>query len=204
MDYLTYISFVMLSALTPGQGILLTIINSINFGFKKNLNTILGIVTALATLSIITMFLLKSIIALVPNLYTYLQFLGGSYLMYLGYKMINSHSHVNLKEKVIEKTGLQLYKEAFFISVLNPKQIFFLSSVLPIFLKGTENYYLDISILLVIFVSITISKHFLYSIFAVKITNMVKDTDLFLNRVNKVSGTIFSLIGITLIVKLFI
>lgn len=205
MDYITYVSFVMISALTPGQGILLTVINSINFGFKKNLYTILGIVSALATLSMITMFALKAILEVVPNLYTYLQLIGGAYLTYLGYKMFASHSHIDLhKTKDILKTNFSMYKEAYLISVLNPKQIFFLSSVLPLFLKDTQNYYLDIAILLVIFVTITISKHFLYSFFAVKITSKIKNPDIFINRVNKVSGTIFILIGITLLVKLFL
>ena len=202
MDYITYITFVMMTALTPGQGILLTIITSINFGFKKNLNTILGIVSALTTLSLITMFALKSVLALVPNLFTYLQLVGGVYLMYLGFKLFKTVSHVDLKEKITSKSNFAMFKEAYFISVLNPKQIFFLSSVLPLFMVDAQNYYQEISILLVIFVSITISKHFLYSFFAVKITEMIKDTNLFLNRVNKISGGIFMLIGSALLIKL--
>ena len=195
----------MISALTPGQGILLTLINSINFGFRKNLFTILGIVSALTTLSLLTMFALKAILLVIPNLYTYLQLIGGTYLAYLGYKMFNAHSHIDLhKTKDIVKTNFSMFKEAYIISVLNPKQIFFLSSVVPLFLKDTQNYYMDISILLLIFVAITISKHFLYSFFAVKITGKIKDPDTFIDRVNKVSGTIFILIGITLLVKLFI
>jgi len=204
MEYLTYISLVMMTALTPGQGILLTVITSINLGFKKNLNTIMGILTALSILSITTIFFLKPILSVIPNLYFYLQLVGGTYLIYLGYKMFNSHMHVDFSEKVEPKSNFTIYKEAFFISILNPKQIFFISSVVPIFLKGTTDYYGDISILLVIFVGITISKHFLYSFFAVEITKRITNVDLFLSRVNKVSGTLFSLIGIVLIVKLFI
>lgn len=204
MDYLTYITFVMLTALTPGQGILLTVTTSINYGFKKNLNTILGIATAISLLSIITIFALKSIIEIVPNIFIYLQFAGGIYLIFLGYKMFNLHSHVDLKKTDSKKTNFTLYKNAFFISVLNPKQIFFLSSVMPLFLLNNDNYYTDMTILIFIFVSITLSKHFLYSFFAVKITERITNINQFIQRVNKVTGTLFTLIGITLLVKLFL
>ena len=204
MDYLTYISLVMMTALTPGQGILLTVINTLNFGFKRNINTILGIFTAISILSLVTIFLLKAIISVIPDFQNYLQFVGGSYLLYLGYKMFNSHKTVDLNEKVKPKTKLEIYKEAFFISILNPKQIFFLSSVVPLFLLNNDNYYTDMSILIIIFISITISKHFLYSFFANKIRLKITNTTKFLNIVNKISGTIFSLIGIALLVKLFI
>jgi len=87
-------------------------------------------------------------VAAVSEGLTWLKWLGVAYLFYLGYKQIRaSLGHT----KSLPLTAAGSFQRGFWVSLTNPKTIFFFSAFLPQFVSGQENYFANIALLSGIF-----------------------------------------------------
>lgn len=122
-----------LLAATPGPGVFATVSRALASGFSNASFVVLGIVLGDIVFLLFAIFGLKSVALFLGELFVFVKYIGGVYLIYLGYKILTS------KEKSVEIKGKEelSWKKNFLTGLLitlsNPKVILFYLGFLPTF-----------------------------------------------------------------------
>ena len=164
--YFLYIAIATVTISSPGPGVILTISNSLRYGFIKAIFGIMGIALGILFIAIISASSLSIILSTSAFAFTVLKYIGAIYLIYLGIKLWNSTGTFCENKDYKEKTSFKIFLEGITITLLNPKAIFFFASLFPQFINQNENYINQFIILSLIFSSLVIIIHFLYAISA--------------------------------------
>lgn len=165
-NYLIFLLLAIITVLSPGPGVVLTLTNTIRYGAKGAIGGILGIafgtfIVAGVSATGLGLLLVTSSIA-----FTIMKFIGAAYLIYLGLKLwrappikveLNDEANKNRKLQFLEGLALQL---------TNPKAIFFFISVFPQFINFNHGYTAQFILLVVTYSFLVIIIHLLYSFLA--------------------------------------
>lgn len=202
-NYISYVLLAISITLLPGPAVILSIKNSLLYGYKYSLFNILGNFIAMIIIAIISVLGLGAIILTSLKLYLLIKFLGAFYLIYLGLQFFKSSSkhYINISsEKVKQKDAFTIFKEGFFIGISNPKAITFFIALFPQFINP-ENPYIPQFVVLILTIEIISScVLFAYAIFAtLSLKFLIKEK--FMKLINKIIGTSFILFGLTLGLK---
>ncbi len=133
---ISFVFAVTLLAISPGPDNVFVLMQSVIYGKKYGLATILGLMTGCI---IHTIFLAVGISSIIKdnnnNIFLGIKLFGAVYLLYLAYKVYRSSSVISVSTNKIEKkTPFQLYKIGFIMNVLNPKVTIFFLALFPGFL----------------------------------------------------------------------
>ncbi len=111
-------SFSLVMSITPGPVNMLIISSGINHGLKKTMAFVSGATIGFTLLLVLIGFGFMNIVKLYPSLLNYLEIVGATFIIYMGYKIATSSS--NLSTKNYNKKTLKFY-EGFLLQWLNPK-----------------------------------------------------------------------------------
>lgn len=141
-DYLTYVTLAIVISVIPGPAVILTIKNSLKYGFKVSMANVLGNFVAMVVLAILSAIGLGAIILASSSLFTAAKFLGCIYLVYLGIKAWRSPC---LQESVfdhIENSSniSSVFREGLIVGLANPKAIGFFTALFPQFIDPSQPY----------------------------------------------------------------
>jgi len=101
------------------------------------------------------------------TLYAILRLLGIAYLIYLGIKSLLGANKVKDKtEKITPPEKGEVFKNAFLLIFLNPKNIIFFASFLPQFINHNSPFLLQTTILGLTYLFVGLINDYLYSYFA--------------------------------------
>lgn len=131
-----YIIAAMIIILAPGPSVLFIIARAIAWGRRIAVFTVLGNVTGAFVLSTLVAVGLGPILSKWDIAYVAVQWIGGSYLIYLGIDAIKKrkvHASDMQNQGPIEPTIKQCIRDGFWVGVLNPKGLVFYAAVLPQF-----------------------------------------------------------------------
>lgn len=132
---ISFVIAVTLLAISPGPDNVFVLMQSVIYGKKYGLATILGLMTGCI---IHTIFLAVGISAIIKNnsnLFFAIKLFGALYLLFLAYKVYNSSSKISFSaDKIEKKSSFQLFKIGFIMNVLNPKVTIFFLALFPGFL----------------------------------------------------------------------
>ena len=132
---ISFVFAVTLLAISPGPDNVFVLMQSVIYGKKYGLATILGLMTGCIIHTIFLAVGISSIIKDNNNIFLGIKLFGAVYLLYLAYKVYRSSSVISVSTKKIEKkTPFQLYKIGFIMNVLNPKVTIFFLALFPGFL----------------------------------------------------------------------
>jgi len=196
-NYLIFLLIAIITVLSPGPGVVLTLTNTIRHGPKGAIGGILGIafgtfIVAGVSATSLGVLLITSSIA-----FTIMKFIGAAYLIYLGIKLwrtppveieVNERLPKNRKQQFIEGLALQL---------TNPKAIFFFMSVFPQFINFNHDYITQFILLVVTYSLLVIIIHLLYS-FLAKSVRFWLASEKGGQIVNRLSGGTFMCFGVGL------
>jgi len=115
---LAMFSFSLAMSISPGPVNMMIISSGINHGVKKTMPFVSGATVGFTLLLILIGFGLMNILNLYPSLLHYMEIAGASFIMYMGYKIATSISHITIKND--SKKRLKFY-EGFLLQWLNPK-----------------------------------------------------------------------------------
>tara|TARA_B110000238_G_scaffold8143_1_gene8221 strand:- start:50 stop:664 length:615 start_codon:yes stop_codon:yes gene_type:complete len=121
-------------ALTPGPDNLYVISQSLTNGTKSGIATTIGLISGCIVHTTLLAFGVSAIIAASETIFYGLKIIGACYLLFLAYKVYRSNPHVDLKNKVLKKTYLQLFKQGVIMNLVNPKILIFFLAFFPGFL----------------------------------------------------------------------
>ena len=90
----SFIVFCFVSAITPGPNNLMLLASGANFGIRKTLPHMFGVVLGFSFMIIVIGFGLAQVFDIFPALYTILKFIAVIYLLYLSYKIATTKSKI--------------------------------------------------------------------------------------------------------------
>ena len=135
-SYLLYLSISIAASISFGPSVLLAASNGLNFGRRKALFGVLGHISALFLLALVSISGLGAILLTSTIAFTVIKYLGAAYLIYIGIKILRSNSQWILQQQNQEIPAKRvLYKQSFIMGLSNPKALIFFSSLFPQFIN---------------------------------------------------------------------
>ena len=135
---ISLIFFGIAASFSPGPNNIVTSYSAYNFGFKKTIPTMLGVVTGWTLLSILLIFGSTVIFAKFEKLQIIIKILGSIYLIFLAYKI---SFNKNKSEKKVAKPVT--FINTFFFQFVNPKSIIAGSTAVSLFIDIQSDYLND-------------------------------------------------------------
>ncbi|MFT5806335.1 MAG: threonine/homoserine/homoserine lactone efflux protein [Moritella dasanensis] len=131
-----YLTAVVALLLIPGPDMLLIASSSLSYGRKVGLFASLGNATSGIILTLLAAMGVSAMIAMSPIALKALHFLGGLYLLKMGWDCLRTSSVVAPEVNQTSKMARSLYRKAVFSNLLNPKALLFFVLFLPQFVSS--------------------------------------------------------------------
>ena len=121
IDFGTLIPFVLITTFTPGPNNLSSAAMSINFGIKKTMNYIYGIVTGFFLLLMFCGFFSNLLFTAIPSIEPVMRWIGAAYILYLAYATFRAR--FSFQEK--SNQYLWGFHKGLLLQFINPKGIIY-------------------------------------------------------------------------------
>ena len=144
---LAFAGAMFLLAITPGPGVFATISRGLASGFNNAAFVVLGIVLGDIIFLLLAIFGLSAIATVLGDFFVIVKYLGGAYLLYLGYKILTSKDEETNVKGVEELSWKKNFSAGLLITLANPKVILFYLGFLPTFVNLQTLSAIDIVII---------------------------------------------------------
>jgi homoserine/homoserine lactone efflux protein len=130
--YLAFIAAAGLLIAVPGPNIMLIVSNSLSYGKRLGIYTVLGTSVAMLVQLAIAVAGLTTAMLFLSTWFEWLRWLGVAYLLYLGYRQWTGTAASFRKSQAPADAWLGFW-QGFLVSLLNPKTMLFFAAFLPQF-----------------------------------------------------------------------
>lgn len=202
-SWLIFCSIAFIATITPGPAILLVTTHSISYGTKPSIATMLGNITGLFIMSLLSVMGLSAILLHSAMIFFLVKILGAGYLIYLGLKLwrqgfgldkLESHP----VEPMVRRPKLsKLYANGLFVALSNPKAIAFTTALFPQFILPDKSMPLQFLVLIVTFMFLSFVCLLAYAIMVAETKNRSASIKL-PGVMSKVFGSAFVTSGVFL------
>ncbi|KXO82832.1 lysine transporter LysE [Acinetobacter venetianus] len=137
-EIIAFVLVTILAVISPGADFALVTRNSYLFGRKLGLLTACGIASGVwvhISYSLIALSFLQSNI---PSLLKIIQYIGATYLIYIGYKTF-TQERVSFNAENISISAFQAFKQGVLTNSLNPKTTLFVISLFSQIMRSENN-----------------------------------------------------------------
>ena len=167
-NYLIFLIVSIVTVLSPGPGVILTLTNTIRLGVSGAVGGIFGIAFGTFIVAGISATSLGVILETSTIAFSVLKYIGAVYLFYLGVKLWRSVPPKMEANIVAAKSRSLQFLEGLTLQLTNPKAVFFFISVFPQFIDFTESNSNQFILLVVTYSCLVILIHFIYACLAKK------------------------------------
>ncbi|WP_189438816.1 LysE family translocator [Pseudovibrio japonicus] len=189
------------ASISPGPNVLIVIVNTLKFGAKGALFTIVGNLVCLFCVALLAAIGVGTMIQMTPIAFTIMKLVGGSYLAWMGFKIIRSsfsqQTALSIEHFTCENSVPASYVlafQAFLVSASNPKSILFLTAVFPQFLDLNAPITSQFSIMFATIIGLVLIIHGAYAVLATNLRNRPMSKKL-RNWMARFTGTTFIGLG---------
>jgi threonine/homoserine/homoserine lactone efflux protein len=195
-----YVVAAVVIILAPGPSVLFVIARAIAWGRATAVATVAGNVLGAFSLSVVVAIGLGPILQRSHIAFTSVQFLGGSYLIYLGIDAIR-HSQIHASDMTsqgeIRPSKFKSARDGFWVGALNPKGMVFFAAILPQFIDRSRGHVTSQLILMgAIFAVIAFFSDGGWGVLAGTIRNWLATEIKRLVRMRVTGGTVMILLGL--------
>jgi len=196
--WLLFSSIALVATISPGPAVLLSVTNSLTYGFTNSAFSSLGNITGIIVISSAAALGLGAVLQTSTFLFTTLKFSGAIYLICLGIRQwrskrmvfpqsIETHRPIQSKNK--------LFVQGLFVAISNPKAVLFFTAFFPQFIDLSKPIMIQFFILTMTFMIFSFLCLVIYALSARSATGwFIKgDRALWFNRI---SGTFFITFGL--------
>ena len=138
--------FSIAASLSPGPNNIMTSYTAFNFGIKKTIPTMLGVITGWTLLVILLQISSIFVFQKFTILQEIIRFFGSLYLLYIAYKI----SFSLIRSKQVSPKPVT-FLNTFFFQFINPKSIIIALAAISMFINSQENFIKDSIILTIVF-----------------------------------------------------
>ena len=201
INYEMFLTSSIVLALIPGSDTMFILGQAISNSIKSGKYSALGICTGLLVHTFLAAFGLSLVLKNSVTAFNLVKFLGAMYLIYMGIKSIKSKEMLAVNKGKKKREDLKkTFFQGLITNLLNPKIILFFLAFLPQFVDTNNSYGMLPFILLGLTSSVISGIWYIsLSIFASFIATFLKRNKNFGKIVNKLSGTIFIILGLNLL-----
>lgn len=186
--------------LTPGIGVFAVIGRALASGFRPTSVFVMGIVLGDVVYLLLTVYGLAAIASVMGDFFTIIQYLGGAYLIWLGIKLWRVKVQETEIQKVTENSWQSSFLSGFFLTLSNPKVIFFYAGLLPTFINIKTIETSDVLTLCIVVTTVPTTVLFGYAYCASKARHLLK-SDTAKRKMNCTAGTMMIAAGTALIAR---
>ncbi|RXK01425.1 lysine transporter [Arcobacter sp. CECT 8989] len=135
IDILTFSGAMFLFALSPGPGLFAIISNALSSSLKNTSFLVIGMVIGDIVFLLLAIFGLSAIASILGDFFIIVKYIGGMYLLYLGYKIITTKEEETNIREIKSLPWKKNFIAGLLITLSNPKVIFFYLGFLPTFIN---------------------------------------------------------------------
>ena len=134
-NYTSFVAAIIVFQLIPGAGTLVILNATARNGIGAGLGSVWGTLVGDFVYMVAAVVGLAAVMNANPFLFKGLQWFGAAYICWMGFKLIRTHNNrdVNIEEPV--KSGSVYFRQAFTVSLTNPKVVLFFVAFFPLFLR---------------------------------------------------------------------
>ena len=189
-----------LLAITPGPGVFATVSRALASGFANASFVVLGIVLGDLIFLLLAIFGLSTIASILGDFFIVVKYIGGIYLLFLGYKILTAKENETNLKGIYELSWKKNFISGLFITLSNPKVILFYLGFLPTFVNLQTLSTLDIGIISLIVTIVLGAVMLAYAYSASGARNLFKSKSS-KRKMNIAAGSIMITAGSVLIIK---
>jgi len=182
-------------SLTPGPNGLLALTHGALYGSRRTIATIFGGLMGFALVIAASLFGIGAILAANAELLTWLKWLGGAYLVFLGIQIWRSDPIGDAPAKPSSGSPRSLYSQGLLSAVSNPKGILFFVAFLPQFVDPARSLWLQFLIMAGTFLFVEFFYEYGVAAFANKVQPFLKRAG---KNFNRFFGGVFGVLGVLL------
>ncbi|WP_239763428.1 MULTISPECIES: LysE family translocator [unclassified Mammaliicoccus] len=199
VSFQLFLITVLIICITPGIDMMFILNRSISQGRDAGIYSALGVSVGAVVHTVLSGLGLSIILQTSVVLFTIIKIVGAVYLIYLGIQMfISKQSSISIK-KTVYQSRRKLFVQGVITNVTNPKVALFFISFIPQFIS-VDNQYGPIPFLILgsIFAVMGAITSFIIAIFSSSLTTKLRDNIVAEKIINKISGAVFVILGISL------
>ena len=189
-----------LLAITPGPGVFATISRALSSGFLNASFVVMGIVIGDIIFLLLAIFGLSAIASILGDFFILVKYLGGIYLLFLGYKILTSKEQETNLKGIYELSCKKNFLTGLIITLSNPKVILFYLGFLPTFINLQTLTAIDIFIISTVVTIVLGGVMLAYAYSASSAKNLFKSKSS-KRKMNIAAGSVMISAGAVLIIK---
>ena len=189
-----------LLAITPGPGVFATISRALSSGFLNASFVVMGIVIGDIIFLLLAIFGLSAIASILGDFFILVKYLGGIYLLFLGYKILTSKEQETNLKGIYELSWKKNFLTGLIITLRNPKVILFYLGFLPTFINLQTLTAIDIFIISTVVTIVLGGVMLAYAYSASSAKNLFKSKSS-KRKMNIAAGSVMISAGAVLIIK---
>jgi threonine/homoserine/homoserine lactone efflux protein len=198
-DYGAFVVAIIIFLAIPGPGNLALLTATGKGGVRSGLAATLGVIAGDQVLLWLAVAGLSAVLINYPSLYSSIQWAGAAYLIGLGYSLFNAKPG---DAPVLNMKPDHYFRQALFITVLNPKAIVFYMAFFPLFVDPAIHLgLLTFAVMAATIAALTFGYGLVVVLLAHHLAERVRENPLVSVMLNKVAGAL--LIGFGLKLALF-
>ncbi len=175
-SWLLFASIAFMATITPGPAILLVSTHSVTFGLGPAVATMLGNVSGLFLMSLLSVMGLSAIILHSTPIFFAVKMAGAAYLVFLGIRLWKRGFGLDSIKPEACRPGarpriVRLYSNGLFVALTNPKAIAFTTALFPQFITPEYSMPRQFTILVITFMALSFSCLFAYAVMAAETRN---------------------------------
>ena len=198
-DYGAFVVAIIVFLAIPGPGNLALLTATGKGGVRSGMAATLGVITGDQVLLWLAVAGLSALLINYPSLYSSIQWAGAAYLIGLGYSLFNVKPG---DAPVLDMKPDHYFRQALFITVLNPKAIVFYMAFFPLFVDPAIHLgLLTFAVMAATIAALTLAYGLVVVLLAHHLAERVRANPLATVMLNKIAGAL--LIGFGLKLALF-
>jgi threonine/homoserine/homoserine lactone efflux protein len=171
-------AFVMASlllALTPGPGVLYIVMRSLIQGRRAGLTSVAGVALGNLANALGAALGLAALFAVSSTAFVIVKYAGAAYLVFLGIRALCRASAVTADVNAGPGRSRHVFRDGFFVALLNPKTTLFFAAFLPQFMGSDANPMIQGVTLGMLFVAIAGVTDAIYAVTAGAVSSALQD-----------------------------
>jgi homoserine/homoserine lactone efflux protein len=183
-------------SLSPGPNSLLALTHGALYGPRRALYTVLGGALGFFVLIGLSMFGIGALIAATPVALTFLKWVGGTYLVWLGVQVWRAPPvGLDAAARAVPRSGASMFRQGALCAATNPKGLLFFAAFLPQFVEPARSLVLQFLVMAGTFVAIEIVTEAVIAGTAHRLSPWLQRVG---RRFNQACGGLFVAIGLLL------
>ncbi|MGB0085784.1 MAG: LysE family transporter [Rhodomicrobiaceae bacterium] len=189
--WLLFLAVGILPAISPGPAVLLAISNALRYGPRAVLYSALGNALGLTILGFAVAFGLAAVLAVSAAAFTVVKIIGAAYLVYLGAKLWRDGKAISLDGGASRPmSGARLFRQAFFVSVTNPKALVLIAALIPPFVDRGQPMITQVAIMSVSYAALCFANHLMLAVAGGRLRRFLS-SEKRMKAVRRVLGSMF-------------